>query len=243
MQFSFQNKKVVIGIIVAVAILFAAVTSFFMFGSKNKSTKEIAKNEEKISPYNEKTLEQRLGNPSEVDKKGINPIEGMSKDDEEENMTNNGTNRSKNTNEEESTNSSNDLENNTNAQNTEEDKDSSSNSSDSTRESSQKSGPQPTSSARIVLPKSDEEQAVIDTITSILASEFGKAENVINVVVDFNNSGYAKGVYGFENEPGGGLFLAQESEGWDVVWYGKGQDFCSKTSSYDLPQEMTIECN
>lgn len=115
--------------------------------------------------------------------------------------------------------------------------------SESNTNSNEQSNSQPESSARIVLPKPPEEQTVIDSISQLFADELNKPQSDISVVIDFKSGEYVKGVYGLEKEPGGGLFIAQgEKTNWKLLWYGKGEDFCSNVSKFSITEEMKQEC-
>lgn len=226
-----------LGALIIGGVVFIIVLLFVQNKQLNKSKQASQNNNlsenSKIHSYNESDLKEKLGNTSLEDQTEQNFDSSETGD----------TSIRKAAGDSEMNDSFPSSETSVSQKNAQQEDNTSPDTQKSEQKEEKKNEAKPTSSARIVMPKSTEEQQTIDAIASLCAQKLGKSPQEINIVIDFNSGGYAKGVYGFETEPGGGLFLAQGSGSeWNLLWYGEGENFCSETSQYDIPEEMRLEC-
>jgi hypothetical protein len=218
-----MNQKTIYITISIVMVLLITAAVFFI-NNKNNQKNSVSS----IDEYSETELEKKLGDPEKLNKQKIEKSNQNKKAMDQE------------TNQEKTQKIDEKIEIN---QNIDENSEDGNNKNNQILEENSKSEEEPVS-ARIVMPLTEEEEKNNKSIQTLIAEKIKKDTENVNIVIDFESDGYGKGIYSFENEAGGGEWLAKKNDNqWEILWYGDSQDFCDNTKSYSLPEEMIWECN
>ncbi|MBN1262801.1 MAG: hypothetical protein JW991_00415 [Candidatus Pacebacteria bacterium] len=89
----------------------------------------------------------------------------------------------------------------------------------------------------------DESYLDEDLIGRILGAKYHQPVAEVRLMITQKEGNFAQGLVGFENDPGGGIWLAWfDGKTWQVIFDGSGAIFCSAVDPYNFPAKMVPDC-
>jgi len=87
------------------------------------------------------------------------------------------------------------------------------------------------------------EKSVSKVMTEEFSKRYNKAIENVEVTVDLEQSGFAKGSIRFKGEGGGAIwFAAKVNDEWKLVSDGQGPMDCATAENYNMPKDLVPGC-